>query len=150
MSRVGFTPATSAKLDHKATSIFAAEAKTRSSLPRDSRSIPPISKPRSTINPRSKPARSIPFAGSKGTEAVAVLIPRDRNSDLNSAVQRANDSLAEFQRIRHWVVWPRTDFPRTTGTRKVIKGQIAEAVKTTVAEFTKDCRRFRWRKARRR
>jgi len=38
--------------------------------------------------------------------------------------------LAEFQRIRHWLVWPRADFPRTTGTRKVVKGQVAEAVKT--------------------
>src|SRR6185503_18346347 len=26
-------------------------------------------------------------------------------------------------------VWPRADFPRTTGTRKVIKGQVAEGVK---------------------
>ncbi|HKG79336.1 MAG TPA: AMP-binding protein, partial [Pyrinomonadaceae bacterium] len=61
------------------------------------------------------------------TQAVAVLIPRDEGSDLNSAVQRANESLAEFQRIRHWLVWPKADFPRTTGTRKVIKGQVAEA-----------------------
>src|SRR4029079_1311795 len=64
-----------------------------------------------------------------GTEALAVLIPRDESSDLNTAVQRANELLADFQRIRHWVVWPRADFPRTTGTRKVIKGQVAEGVK---------------------
>jgi len=64
------------------------------------------------------------------TEALAVLIPRDEHADLNAAVQRANDSLAEFQRIRHWIVWPKSDFPRTTGTRKVIKGQVAAAVKT--------------------
>src|SRR5215208_6156469 len=68
------------------------------------------------------------------TQAVAVLIPRDEGSDLNSAVQRANESLAEFQRIRHWLVWPKADFPRTTGTRKVIKGQVAEGVKTMVPE----------------
>src|SRR5215210_5954968 len=68
------------------------------------------------------------------TEAVAVLIPRDEGSDLNSAVQRANESLAEFQRIRHWLVWPKADFPRTTGTRKVIKGQVADAVKTMLPE----------------
>src|SRR5215212_7605661 len=68
------------------------------------------------------------------TEAVAVLIPRDEGSSLNSAVQRANESLAEFQRIRHWLVWPKADFPRTTGTRKVIKGQVAEAVKTMLPE----------------
>src|ERR1041384_8025659 len=54
------------------------------------------------------------------TEALAVLIPRDERADLIAAVKRANDSLAEFQHIRHWVVWPKGDFPRTTGTRKVI------------------------------
>jgi long-chain acyl-CoA synthetase len=84
--------------------------------------------------PEIKTSAVIPLAGSKGTEALAVLIPHDKSSDLDSAVQRANDSLAEFQRIRHWVVWPKADFPRTTGTRKVIKGQVAEAVKTMEGE----------------
>ncbi|HWF88830.1 MAG TPA: AMP-binding protein, partial [Pyrinomonadaceae bacterium] len=60
----------------------------------------------------------------KGTEALAVVIPRDEQVDVNAAVQRANDSLAEFQRIRHWIVWPASDFPRTSGTRNVIKNQI--------------------------
>jgi long-chain acyl-CoA synthetase len=69
-----------------------------------------------------------------GTEALAVLIPRDEQADLTAAVQRANESLAEFQRIRHWIVWPKSDFPRTAGTRKVIKGQIAEAVKSMSSE----------------
>src|SRR6185369_6620807 len=77
--------------------------------------------------PEIKASAVIPLTGD--TEALAVLIPRDASSDLNAAVQHANESLADFQRIRHWVVWPRADFPRTTGTRKVIKGQVAEAVK---------------------
>jgi len=84
--------------------------------------------------PEIRASAVIPFAASKGTEALAVLIPRDEGSDLSSAVKRANESLAEFQRIRHWVVWPKGDFPRTTGTRKIIKGQLAEAVKTTLSE----------------
>jgi long-chain acyl-CoA synthetase len=62
-------------------------------------------------------------------EALAVLIPNDAASDLDAAVRRANESLADFQRIRRWVAWPDADFPRTIGTRKVIKGQIAEAIK---------------------
>jgi long-chain acyl-CoA synthetase len=70
---------------------------------------------------------------SQGTEALAVLIPRDEHADLSAAVQRANETLAEFQRIRHWIAWPQSDFPRTPGTRKIIKGQIAEAVKTIVS-----------------
>jgi long-chain acyl-CoA synthetase len=71
-----------------------------------------------------------------GTEAFAVLIPRDEHADMNAAVQHANESLAEFQRIRHWIVWPKTDFPRTPGTRKVIKGQVAAAVKTMLQPST--------------
>ncbi len=84
--------------------------------------------------PEIKASTVISLPGSKGTEAMAVLIPHNGNSDVKSAVQRANDSLAEFQRIRHWIVWPRQDFPRTIGTRKVIKGQVAEAAKTMLAQ----------------
>jgi long-chain acyl-CoA synthetase len=79
--------------------------------------------------PEIKASTVIPLVGPKGNEALAVLIPRDERSDLNAAVQHANEALSEFQRIRHWVIWPKSDFPRTTGTRKVIKGQVAEAVK---------------------
>ena len=78
--------------------------------------------------PEIKESTVIPLPGSNGTEALAVVIPRNHHNDLNAVVQRANDSLAEFQRIRHWVAWPNSDFPRTAGTRKVIKGQVAAAV----------------------
>ena len=81
--------------------------------------------------PEIKESTVIPL---NGTEALAVLIPRDERANLITAVQRANESLAEFQRIRHWVVWPKSDFPRTTGTRKVIKRQVAEAVKTMLTD----------------
>lgn len=81
--------------------------------------------------PEIKESTVIPL---NGTEALAVLIPRDEHADLSAVVQRANESLAEFQRIRHWLVWPKSDFPRTTGTRKVIKGQVAEAVKTMLSD----------------
>ena len=84
--------------------------------------------------PEIKASAVLPFGA---TEALAVLIPHDERSDLNAAVQHANDSLADFQRIRHWVVWPKNDFPRTTGTRKVIKGQVAEAVKPLLVQSGK-------------
>ena len=80
--------------------------------------------------PEIKESAVIALPGSNATEPLAVLIRRNDHSDLNAAVQRANDSLAEFQHIRHWVVWPKPDFPRTAGTRKVIKGQVAAAVET--------------------
>lgn len=86
--------------------------------------------------PEIKVSAVIPLPGSKGTEALAVLIPRNEGSELDSAVKRANDSLAEFQRIRHWVIWPKADFPRTVGTRKVIKGQLTEAVQTIPARHS--------------
>src|ERR1044072_4634568 len=83
--------------------------------------------------PEIKASAVIPLAG--GTEALAVLIPHEE-ADLNAAVQRANESLAEFQRIRHWIAWPNSDFPRTPGTRKVVKVQIAEAVRSMLQPFT--------------
>jgi long-chain acyl-CoA synthetase len=83
--------------------------------------------------PEIRESAVIPF-GPKGTEPMAVLIPREKGSDLDSAVQRANESLAEFQRIRHWLAWPKADFPRTSGTRKVMKARIAEAVKTMLPD----------------
>ena len=86
--------------------------------------------------PEIKASAVIPF-GPKGAEALAVLIPQAEGADVKPAVQRANESLAEFQRIRHWIVWPRSDFPRTTGTRKVMKGQLAEAVQSMIANDQK-------------
>ncbi len=86
--------------------------------------------------PEIKESTVVPLPGSSGTETLAVLIPRYDHSDLNAAVQRANDSLAEFQHIRHWVVWSESDFPRTTGTRKVIKGQVVAALETTAAPLS--------------
>lgn len=80
--------------------------------------------------PEIKESAVIALPGSNGTEALAVLIPRDEHADLDTAVQRANESLAEFQRIRHWVAWPTREFPRTAGTRKVIKGKVAAAIET--------------------
>jgi long-chain acyl-CoA synthetase len=46
-------------------------------------------------------------------EACAVLILRDKDLDPEAIVQSANQSLAEYQHIRRWLVWPEEDFPRT-------------------------------------
>ena len=45
-------------------------------------------------------------------EPCAVVI--FRNGSLEAAVRRANESLAEYQQIRHWAQWPDDDFPRTS------------------------------------
>jgi len=60
-------------------------------------------------------------------EPCAVLILRDKTSDAAAAVKRANESLAEYQRIRTWRVWPDEDFPRTSTQkprRNVIQAQV--------------------------
>ncbi len=44
----------------------------------------------------------------------AVVILRNTNADIKAVVTRANQSLAEYQRMRHWLVWPEEDFPRTS------------------------------------
>ena len=36
-----------------------------------------------------------------------------RAQHLREAIENANASLAEYQRVRRWVVWPEPDFPRT-------------------------------------
>jgi len=52
-------------------------------------------------------------------EPCAALILRER-ADLPGIIERANTSLAEFQHIRKWIVWPGEDFPRTsTGKPRV-------------------------------
>ena len=58
--------------------------------------------------------------GAQGPEPVAVLILKSPEADPSAAVQRANQSLSPYQQIRHWVVWPERDFPRTA-TQKVRK-----------------------------
>jgi long-chain acyl-CoA synthetase len=47
------------------------------------------------------------------SEACAALLLRDGASP-GAVVAQANQSLADFQRIRNWFVWPDNDFPRTS------------------------------------
>jgi len=57
-------------------------------------------------------------------EPCAVVILRD-DTRMQEVVERANQSLAEFQRMRMWVQWPQEDFPRTS-TQKPRRNLIAE------------------------
>jgi long-chain acyl-CoA synthetase len=60
-------------------------------------------------------------------EPCAVLLLHDRQQDPAPIVQRANQSLADFQQMRAWYVWPDEDFPRTP-TQKPKTSVIREAV----------------------
>ncbi len=62
-----------------------------------------------------------------GNEAMAVLLFRGPEEDAAKAVRQANAGLAEYQRIRHWRVWPELDFPRTS-TGKIQRGKVAQWV----------------------
>jgi long-chain acyl-CoA synthetase len=64
-------------------------------------------------------------------EPCAVVILRDR-SDLESVMRRANESLAEYQRMRTWMEWPEEDFPRTN-TQKPKRQVIADFVRARTA-----------------
>jgi long-chain acyl-CoA synthetase len=51
-----------------------------------------------------------------------------------TAIDAANSSLAEYQRIRHWLLWPEPDFPRTpTGKPRlaVLASRAAELLDAT-------------------
>lgn len=54
----------------------------------------------------------------------AVLIFRD-DADGQPVIDRANQQLADYQRIRLWTRWPQEDFPRTS-TQKPKRNVIAE------------------------
>jgi long-chain acyl-CoA synthetase len=77
-------------------------------------------------------------------EPCAVLILSDRsvagssNSDgagaatVQEIVARANATLAEYQRMHTWFVWPEEDFPRSA-TQKPRRNAIAAAVESSLA-----------------
>jgi long-chain acyl-CoA synthetase len=66
-------------------------------------------------------------------EACAVLLIDDPRVNAASVIESANRSLAEYQRIRQWVLWPDPDFPRTP-TQKPMLPRIRELVTSKIAE----------------
>jgi long-chain acyl-CoA synthetase len=78
--------------------------------------------------PEIKASAVVGVEGTRGPEPLAVLIPRQPDADMASAVERANSTLARHQHILRWRVWPDTDFPRTP-TQKVRKRDILERLR---------------------
>jgi len=56
----------------------------------------------------------IPIERGGNAEPCAVLVVSDGAEAASRAVAEANARLGTHQRIRHWVVWPDADFPRTS------------------------------------
>jgi long-chain acyl-CoA synthetase len=67
----------------------------------------------------------VPVRTPSGNEAMAVLLFRGPEEDAAKLVRQANAWLAEYQRIRHWRIWPELDFPRTS-TGKIQRGKVAQ------------------------
>jgi long-chain acyl-CoA synthetase len=63
-----------------------------------------------------------------GPEPCAVLAMRGHGDGAAAAIEHANQRLAEFQKLRRWVLWPEPDLPRTsTGKvrRKAVSAWLA-------------------------
>ncbi|MGD0831429.1 MAG: AMP-binding protein [Terracidiphilus sp.] len=69
----------------------------------------------------------VPMETASGIEACAVLAMR--GDGAAGVIEGANKRLAEFQRLRRWMLWPEPDLPRTsTGKvrRKAVAAWLAE------------------------
>ncbi len=82
--------------------------------------------------PTVKESVVVPLEREGNAEPCAVLLLKAVKGDAETGrkvIEAANASLAEYQRIRSWVVWPEPDFPRTpTGKPRlsVIAARAAE------------------------
>lgn len=66
----------------------------------------------------------VPMETPSGPEPCAVLAFRGSREQAALAIENANKDLADFQRVRRWMLWPEPDLPRTsTGKvrRKTVK-----------------------------
>ncbi|HXJ05468.1 MAG TPA: AMP-binding protein [Candidatus Acidoferrum sp.] len=59
----------------------------------------------------------VPSDRGGNAEPLAILLlgdnPDARDVTAARAMESANAALADYQRVRHWIVWPEPDFPRT-------------------------------------
>src|SRR6202040_3606738 len=65
------------------------------------------------LQPEVKDCVGVGIERNGNAEPCAVVILRNEAA-LAGVVERANQSLAEFQRMRMWAHWPQIDFPRTS------------------------------------
>jgi long-chain acyl-CoA synthetase len=60
----------------------------------------------------------------EGPQPCAVVASRGRGDETAAVIEGANARLAEFQKVRRWVLWPEPDLPRTS-TGKVRRKVVA-------------------------
>src|SRR5712692_2780194 len=80
----------------------------------------------------------IPQQREGNAEPLAALLLQDPSAAAaRLAIEDANRSLAEYQKIRSWIIWPEPDFPRTpTGKPKLV--QIAARATQLLSEHAND------------
>ncbi|HXT75734.1 MAG TPA: AMP-binding protein [Candidatus Eisenbacteria bacterium] len=79
--------------------------------------------------PQVRDAVVIPIDHAGNAEPCAVLLTNE-SSELAAqrAIETANRSLAEYQRIRIWLIWPEPDFPRTPTEKPRLASITARAI----------------------
>jgi long-chain acyl-CoA synthetase len=75
--------------------------------------------------PEIKACAVIETQGQYGPEPFAAIV--SKSGDPAAAVANANATLADYQQIRRWTVWPEPDLPRTS-TGKVLRREVARVV----------------------
>jgi long-chain acyl-CoA synthetase len=83
--------------------------------------------------PEVKDVVVIPLPRNGNAEPCPAIILRDGDADPEAIVQRANESLAEYQRMHTWIVWPEEDFPRTS-TQKPLRSVIQQTVQAQLSQ----------------
>ncbi len=63
-----------------------------------------------------------------GTDQVHAVLVLEPGANANDIVRRANEALESHQKIRSVSLWPASELPRTTTTRKLRRAEIAGAV----------------------
>src|SRR5579859_3088785 len=73
----------------------------------------------------------VPSGPEANAEPSAILLMKSSSGAslqaAREAIERANVSLAEYQRVRRWVLWPEPDFPRTPAGKPRLKLVAARA-----------------------
>ncbi len=61
-----------------------------------------------------------------GADRVHAVLILDAGADAEDILRRANARLADYQRVRSFSIWPYDEFPRTEGTGKLKRLEIAK------------------------